>query len=82
MDIKLTLKLDGFVIERAKAYAKKKNTSLSQLIEAYLSFVTTSRGDTHEVTPLVKSLSGVIGLPKNYDHKKNYKNHVLNKYSK
>jgi hypothetical protein len=36
MDTKLTLKLNGDIIEQAKTYAKKKNTSLSKLIESYL----------------------------------------------
>jgi hypothetical protein len=35
-----------------------------------------------EVTPLVKSLSGVIDLPKNLDYKKGYKKHLTNKYAK
>jgi len=82
MDTKLTIKLDESVIERAKGYAKQKQTSLSKLIESYLNYLTTSKEDTEEITPLVKSLSGVIDLPKNYDIKKEYKRHVLNKYSK
>ena len=83
MDTKLTLKLDNAIIEQAKSYAKKKNTSLSKLIELYLSLLIDSNGNqTMEVTPLVKSLSGVVKLPKNYDFKKNYKKHLLNKYSK
>ena len=82
MDTKLTLKLDTNVIKRAKNYAKKKNISLSQLIESYLNFLTTSKTDTEVVTPLIKSLSGIIDLPKNYDYKKSYKDHSLKKYSK
>jgi hypothetical protein len=35
-----------------------------------------------EITPLVKSLSGVLNLPKNYDYMKSYKDHILKKYSK
>lgn len=80
MDTKLTLKLDRSVIERAKAYALKKNTSLSQLIETYLSLLTSPHGKDDEVTPLVKSLSGVVNLPKNFDHKKVYKGHLSRKY--
>lgn len=81
MDTKLTLKLERSVIERAKTYAKKKNTSLSQLIENYLGFLV-EPSDSNEVTPLVKSLSGILNLPKDFDIKKNYKKHILNKYSK
>lgn len=81
MDSKLTLKLDNSVIERAKTYAKKKNTSLSKLIESYLGLLVDPQ-DSKEVTPLVKSLSGVVDLPKNFDYKKDYKKHLTNKYSK
>jgi hypothetical protein len=36
MDVKLTLKLDKFVIDKAKEYASLHNRSLSRMIEAYL----------------------------------------------
>ena len=81
MDAKLTLKLKEDIIEQAKIYAKSKNTSLSKLIESYLGLLL-DPNETQEVTPLVKSLSGVIDLPKDFDNKKNYRNHILNKYSK
>jgi hypothetical protein len=81
MDTKLTLKLNGDIIEQAKVYAKNKNTSLSKLIESYLGLLVDPK-ETHEVTPLVKSLSGVINLTKNTDIKKEYKKHLANKYTK
>jgi hypothetical protein len=34
MDAKLTLQLDGVLIERAKVYARRKNTSPSQFTSA------------------------------------------------
>lgn len=82
MDTKLTLKLDNNVIERAKMYARKKNTSISHLVETYLNFLTNPKDEKDEITPLVKSLSGIIDLPKNFDNKKNYKKHIIKKYSK
>lgn len=81
MDTKLTLKLDNSVIEQAKTYAKNKNTSLSKLVESYLGLLVDPQ-NIQEVTPLVKSLSGVIELPKNLDYKKEYKKHLTNKYAK
>ena len=71
MDTKLTLKLDNSIIEQAKNYAKDKNTSLSKLIESYLGKLV-EPNNTHEVTPLAK----------NFDAKKEYKKHLLNKYAK
>lgn len=81
MDTKLTLKLSSTIIEHAKTYAKAKNTSLSKLIESYLGLLI-SPNENEAITPLVKSLSGVVNLPKNYNSKQEYKKHVLNKYSK
>jgi hypothetical protein len=66
MDTKLTLKLDNAVIEQAKNYAKDKNTSLSKLIETYLGKLV-EPSDNIEVTPFVKSISGVLDLPNNFD---------------
>lgn len=81
MDNKLTLKLDNLVIEKAKLYARQKNTSLSKLIEAYLEYLTTSgKKESPEITPLVKSLSALIDAPKTVDFKKEYKSHLIKKY--
>jgi hypothetical protein len=85
MDAKLTLKLNTLVIERAKSYAKHKNTSLSRLIEGYLDHITRSSeetSNTEEITPLVKSLSGVLHLPKAADSKIEYGKHISKKYNK
>lgn len=80
MDTKLTLKLNEEVIEKAKEYAKSKKTSLSDLIENYLQKLTTEKKGKKNITPLVKSLSGVIELPKDYNDKKDYTDYLTNKY--
>jgi hypothetical protein len=80
MDAKLTLKLNSSVIDKAKSYAKKKNTSLSRLIESYLNHLTSSTEAGDDVTPLVKSLSGVLDLPKAAESKSEYRKYVSNKY--
>lgn len=83
MDNKLTLKLDNQVIEKAKTYARKKNTSLSKLIETYLQFLTSNnKNEEEETTPLVKSLSGILNDTKSLDYKESYKKHLSKKYSK
>ncbi|MBL7110787.1 MAG: hypothetical protein ISS19_02455 [Bacteroidales bacterium] len=81
MNSKLTLKLNSIVIARAKKYAKKHNTSLSKMIESYLDSVTSSGDSGIEITPLVKSLSGVIDLPSDYDYRKDYTDFLDKKYS-
>lgn len=80
MDTKLTLKLNEDIIEKAKEYAKSKKTSLSDLIENYLHKLTNDKKSKNTITPLVKSLSGVISLPKDYDDKKDYTEFLTNKY--
>jgi hypothetical protein len=80
MDTKLTLKLSEDVIEKAKEYAKSKKTSLSVLIENYLQKLTNEKESKKTITPLVKSLSGVIKLPKNYNDKKDYTDYLTTKY--
>jgi len=80
MDTKLTLKLDQSIIEKAKDYANQNRTSLSKLIENYLLNITDEEGSEEKITPLVKSLSGIITLPEGFDHKKDYSDFLIGKY--
>lgn len=84
MDSKLTLKLDKTVIEQAKAYAKEQQTSLSRLIENYLAAITSSKIERNkeeiEITPLVKSLSGSIKVPDDFDYEKAKYEYLMEKY--
>lgn len=67
MDVKLTLKLNQEVIEKAKQYAKDKDISLSKLIENMLARLTGDK-DGFETTPFVDSLSGIINIDENDDY--------------
>lgn len=82
METKLTLRLNDSVIERAKIYAGKQKISLSKMIEAYLDHLTREMEDKDKasITPLVKSLSGVIDLPSDFDYKKEYGDYLIEKY--
>ena len=80
MDTKLTLKFDQTIIEKAKDYAKTRGTSLSKLIENYLLHITNQQGKAEAITPLVKSLSGIIHLPEDFDSKNGYADFLNNKY--
>jgi hypothetical protein len=84
MDSKLTLKLDKAIIEQAKQYAKEQQTSLSRLIENYLAVITKSKTEGNrkeiEITPLVKSLSGIAKTDDNIDEKQMYKDYIIEKY--
>jgi hypothetical protein len=80
MNTKLTLNLDKSVIDQAKNYAKDNRVSLSKLIENYLDSLTKRSEKKSKISPLVQSLTGVIPNG-NYDDKKDYKEHLSEKYS-
>jgi hypothetical protein len=83
MDSKLTLKLDKSVIEQAKEYAKNNQVSLSRLIENYLASLTQKKNSKKkeiEITPFVKSISGSVKLPKDFDYEKVKYEHLMEKY--
>jgi hypothetical protein len=50
------------------------------LIENYLQKLTNDKKSNKTITPLVKSLSGVISLPKDYNDKNDYADYLTNKY--
>jgi hypothetical protein len=80
MDTKLTIRLDSEVIDRAKSYARSNNVSVSRMIESYLDSVTQVNSNNFEITPLVKSLSGLINIDASYDLKKDYNDFLSEKY--
>jgi hypothetical protein len=83
MTTKLTLKVDETVIAEAKIYAKKNNTSLSKLVESYLQFLVSKEpAEPDDVTPLVKSLSGVLSVTELRDYEDRYKKHLVKKYGR
>lgn len=80
MDKKLTLSLNGNIIESAKQYAKSNNTSLSKIIESYLGTLIKPENKVNEITPLVKSLSGVISIDDDLNIKDEYAQYLMKKY--
>lgn len=80
MDKKLTLSLSGNIIDIAKKYAQANNISLSKLIESYLATLMKREKKEIELTPLVKSLSGVISIADNFEKKDAYTQYLMEKY--
>jgi len=84
MDTKLTLKLDKYVIDRAKAYAASHKKSLSGMIESYLRTLISQEdvpsGSEIEISPFVKSLRTGVKIPVDYDYKKAYGDYLGEKY--
>ena len=83
MNTKLTLTIEQEIIKRAKNYAKKKNRSLSDLIENYLKVLTNEEMEdkTQKLSPIIDSLKGSFKMPKNMDYKKELRNRLEKKYN-
>jgi hypothetical protein len=81
METKLTLKIKTKTIEKGKRYAKKKKTSLSRLVENYIERLSSDAKEEHEITPLVKSLSGIVHLKEGFNFKTEYTKFLSKKYS-
>ncbi|MBI1316556.1 hypothetical protein GC167_06825 [bacterium] len=80
METKLTLLFGQSVIERAKEYAKAHKISLSRLVENYLIKITADEGSEEKITPLVRSLSGVLYLPDAEKDHEDYGEYLSEKY--
>ncbi len=81
MDIKLTLKMNEEVIDKAKLYAKEKGTSLSKLVEHYFdSIAQDPKEKNFKISPLIKSLTGVIPASEPKKDKNDYVDYLIEKY--
>lgn len=81
MDTKLTLTIEQSVIEKAKKYARKRERSLSDLIENYLKTLTSGPANNEDdLTPTVKLLRGAFHLPKDFNYKKELTDRLSEKY--
>lgn len=81
MNTKLTLTIERSIIEKAKRYARKRERSLSDLVENYLKALTNESEINEEtLTPTVKSLRGSFKLPENFDYKKELTHRLSEKY--
>jgi hypothetical protein len=84
MNTKLTLKLDKFVIDKAKDYATTHKRSLSRIIESYLRSLVSKKdpkdSDDIEISPFVKSMATGVNIPADFDYKKEYGDYLTHKY--
>ena len=75
---RLNITVDPAVIERARRYTERHNTSISRLVTAFLSRLP-DEGVPEELTPTVKRLLGVArGGPDRQD----YRDHLVDKYGR
>lgn len=80
MNAKLTLTIEQSIIKKAKAYAKEKERSLSDLIENYLKMITREQDSPVDISPLTKSLLGSFKAPENFDYKTELSKGLTEKY--
>jgi hypothetical protein len=66
MNVKLTLKLDQEIIEKAKDFAKNKNMSLSRLIEIQLEALLKISKKSEELYS--QEVTSLIGIIEKTDH--------------
>jgi hypothetical protein len=79
MKVKLTLHLEKAIIEKAKRHAKLHGTSVLKLIEDYLESISAPDNKPERITPLVRSLSGILDLPDEFGHKRDYRDYLSQK---
>ncbi len=72
---KLTLSVDDQVVRRAKGFAERRGTSVSELVERFLDLLTRPPRDA-DVPPVLKMLRGAAKGVSGEDHHR----HLLRKY--
>src|SRR5690606_37281924 len=82
MNTKLTLTIEQSIVETAEKYARKRERSLSELIENNLKALVTHEDakSDDELTPTVKHLRGSFKLPENLDYKNELTDRLSEKY--
>jgi Family of unknown function (DUF6364) len=82
MPAKLTLMIEKEVIENAKAYAKDKGQSLSEMVENYFRLLTRNRRQIkpEQLSPRVRKLRGKITTGENIALKKILSEELAKKY--
>ncbi|MBT7864489.1 MAG: antitoxin [Gemmatimonadetes bacterium] len=59
MQTKLTLRLDSELIERAKAHARRRRKSVSQMVAGYFSFLDQEE-EVEAMEPVTRALRGAL----------------------
>ena len=70
MTTKLTLTIEGTVIDSAKKYARQQGKSLSDIVENYLKSISVSEEPVQTLSPRVAKLMGSVKLSEDFDYKK------------
>jgi hypothetical protein len=73
---KLTLSVDPAVVSRAKLYARRRGISVSEMVETYLAVVADPPSGATGMTPILRSVRGVLKHADPADYRK----HIESKY--
>jgi hypothetical protein len=76
MDTKLTVRVPRHLLANAKRYAKVHQTTLTELISAYLQHISTE-SEVLDHAPVVRRLTGLLSPDVSID---DYKKHLEEKY--
>ena len=76
MDTKLTVRVPRRLLENAKRYAKTHNTTLTELVSAYLERIPTE-AESLDHAPIVRRLTGLLSPGVSIE---DYKKHLEDKY--
>lgn len=79
MKTKLTLRMEEDAIERAKAYARSRGTSVSHLVEQFFRALEDGSRRDLPSSPLVESLLGIAATDEDLD-KEHYLRHLEEKH--
>lgn len=80
MTVKINLTLKPETVKKAKEYAKRKNRSLSNIVESYLETLVTEDPSQQAFSPEVESLAGSLNAPANTDDKTALQEALSKKY--
>ncbi len=78
MNTKLTLRMDDLLIKRAKAAARRRGKSVSQMVSEFVDSLDTTRGPTPDLPPVTASLLG--RLKGRRVSESTYRKHLREKY--
>ena len=78
MNTKLTLRMDGALVDTAKSEARQRGKSVSQMVEDFFGTLSDKRRGAHKLPPITASLAGLLKGKKVSEA--SYKTHLREKY--
>lgn len=71
MNTKLTLTIEKEIIDQAKKYASDKGRSLSEMVENYFKYLTTTKQEdvSDKLSSRIQKLRGVMKVDADFDYK-------------